>query len=254
MIIYKITNTKNGKVYIGQTINFEKRRATHKRNLRRGTHDNEHLQRAWNADGENVFTFEEIEKCSNREMLNEAETRLTLLYKSHDRNFGYNMLIGGIGYEFTSGVKEKISRAVRGNKNGFYGKQHSNKTKRHLSKLALQRPPMSNEVREKIRLAAVGKKHSIEWKHNISSALLGKKKSKEAVEKMRISLTGRSLSEDHKNKLRKSHVLNIKSPTGVHYKNVHGLKEFCRIHNLDSRNLMKVVREKTKSHRGWTLI
>ena len=44
----------------------------------------------------------------------------------------------------------------------------------------------------------------------------------------------------------------IKSPTGeiVEGKNI---REFCRIHNLDFRNMSSVILGKRKSHKGWTL-
>lgn len=48
MFIYKITNTRNNKVYIGQT---ESR-----------WYRNKHIQNAWNKYGEASFTFEVIEQ------------------------------------------------------------------------------------------------------------------------------------------------------------------------------------------------
>lgn len=63
--IYKITNIKNNKFYIGSTSDsFLKRWNHHINALRRGTHKNSHLQRAFNKYGEESFKFEIIETCS----------------------------------------------------------------------------------------------------------------------------------------------------------------------------------------------
>lgn len=63
--IYKITNIKNNKFYIGSTSeSFLKRWNHHINSLRRGTHKNAHLQNAFNKYGENSFKFEILETCS----------------------------------------------------------------------------------------------------------------------------------------------------------------------------------------------
>lgn len=59
--IYKITNTKNGYVYIGQTSNFNKRKNAHFCSLKRNSHQNNLLQKDFNLYGEKSFLFEEIQ-------------------------------------------------------------------------------------------------------------------------------------------------------------------------------------------------
>lgn len=63
--IYKIENTKNGKFYIGSTVNFHKRKLSHFRQLRKNIHHSIYLQRAFNKYGEDVFKFTIIEECEN---------------------------------------------------------------------------------------------------------------------------------------------------------------------------------------------
>lgn len=66
--IYEIKNKQNGKLYIGSTNNFIRRKAEHISKLNAGTHENRHLQRAWKKYGKDEFVFsilEEVEedKC-----------------------------------------------------------------------------------------------------------------------------------------------------------------------------------------------
>lgn len=59
--VYKIINSINGHFYIGSTYDFRVRRNRHLFNLRRGTHENDHLQKAFNLYGEEAFRFILIE-------------------------------------------------------------------------------------------------------------------------------------------------------------------------------------------------
>lgn len=90
--IYKIENTVNNKVYIGQTKDPNKRRRDHFRRLKNNKHENPYLQVAWNKYGENNFTFEVIDEGEN---YNQLEKYYIKKYKSNDNNYGYNILPGG---------------------------------------------------------------------------------------------------------------------------------------------------------------
>lgn len=59
--IYKITNTENGKIYIGQATNLKKRFRSHRDHLKAGTHVNKCLQNDFNTYGANAFKMEVIE-------------------------------------------------------------------------------------------------------------------------------------------------------------------------------------------------
>ena len=49
--IYLIRNKANNKVYVGQSVDIKQRWYNHKRGRRNDTHDNEHLQKAYNKYG-----------------------------------------------------------------------------------------------------------------------------------------------------------------------------------------------------------
>lgn len=55
--IYAIKNTVNGKIYIGSTNNYTRRKWEHLARLRSDNHGNEYLQRSWNKYGEDAFEF-----------------------------------------------------------------------------------------------------------------------------------------------------------------------------------------------------
>lgn len=61
--IYKITNIKNNKIYIGSSINMYERWRKHKEMLLRDGHHSIHLQRAFNKHGLEYFKFEILEEC-----------------------------------------------------------------------------------------------------------------------------------------------------------------------------------------------
>lgn len=92
--IYKIENIINGKVYIGQSVEIEKRKNRHLRELREGKHKNIHLQRAFDKYGEDSFKHIIIEKC-HKAKLNEREKFWISFYNSNNYNYGYNQDSGG---------------------------------------------------------------------------------------------------------------------------------------------------------------
>jgi group I intron endonuclease len=92
--IYKITNKINGKAYIGQSINIEKRWKEHKKrykNVNTRSYDYP-LYKAFRKYGIDNFTFEIIEKCKEKK-LNEKE----IFWIEHYNTFfkGYNQTLGG---------------------------------------------------------------------------------------------------------------------------------------------------------------
>ena len=90
--IYKLTNLKNQKVYIGQAANLADRWKDHiKAGLGIDTPNNM-LYTAMLKDGVENFTFEVLEECE-RSALNDRETYYIEFYRSQEH--GYNMTKGG---------------------------------------------------------------------------------------------------------------------------------------------------------------
>ena len=64
--VYKITNTVNGRVYVGVARLFRTRWLAHKQALGAGNHHNPELQADWNTYGPDVFTFNAVEIFQRR--------------------------------------------------------------------------------------------------------------------------------------------------------------------------------------------
>ena len=104
--IYKITNTKNNKIYIGKTIgSINKRWREHKSNALNKT-DNYLLHLVMRKYGIENFIIEIVEECPN-ELLNEKEIYYIKFFNSYigqdkNKNCGYNMTPGGEGKDYDS--------------------------------------------------------------------------------------------------------------------------------------------------------
>lgn len=80
--IYKIVNTKNGKMYIGSSKNIKRRWGIHKSSLKNNRHHSVYLQRAWHKYGKENFVYEVIKEMSNAsetELFNEETNCITTL-------------------------------------------------------------------------------------------------------------------------------------------------------------------------------
>jgi len=89
--VYKITNTINGRFYIGSAANsFCKRFSEHRSTLKMGKHRNRLLQEDWNTFGERVFIFEILRVIDNKDEILEIEQELIDIYFDNGR-YCYNL-------------------------------------------------------------------------------------------------------------------------------------------------------------------
>lgn len=196
-IVYKYTNKVNGKVYIGQTCRTMEKRACYNGNGYKG------CSKFWNAIqkyGWDSFIPKVLEDNLTSEEASDRERFYIKQYNSIKE--GYNLLESNLIFsdEYRENMrnaikdspnneerKKKVSESLKGCKNPFYGKHHS------------------EESKEKIRKAKLGKKLSEEHKKKISEGnvrpFLGKKHKPESIEKMRKAKLGKKLSEEHKRKV-----------------------------------------------------
>ena len=142
--IYKITNTANGKIYIGSAFNLSNRISVHKYTLKNNKHKNLHLQYAYNLYGEDSFTFEIVEIVNDKTILLEREQCYLDSMKPYDRTVGYNIA------------------KIAGN---TAGRKASQEARKKMSEAAKKRPKriLSEQHKQRLRERFSGVGHKIDW-------------------------------------------------------------------------------------------
>lgn len=156
MIVYKITNDINDKIYIGQTVgslNERWRRHTWDCTIKRNAMA---ITSAIIKYGIENFHIEKIYEASNIDELNEMEKYYISSYNSLSPN-GYNLCTGGNNKRLSDETKKKISESNKG-------------------KVA------SEESKKKMSISQAGKVVSEETKKKLSDFFKGKKPSQNAIE------------------------------------------------------------------------
>lgn len=161
--LYQVTNKINGKMYIGQTCQGHKRRwYVHCWKAARGGEQRFH--KAIVQYGKENFETKLLMVGPSLDWVNEMEKRVIALYDTF--NNGYNDTKGGDG---TVGIKSRL------------GKKHTAETRAKLSSSCMGRVSarkgvkLSEETKQKLRLANLGKKRSPEVTEKIVAKLKGKK-------------------------------------------------------------------------------
>lgn len=112
--IYKIINKINGKIYIGESLNIDKRWDKHKEDLNSNEHHSYKLQKDWNELGENNFEFEII-TLLDKDIKKMSDEYILLIYEDHYIR-EYNTINNGYNIENT------LEKVLNGEKKVFEGK------------------------------------------------------------------------------------------------------------------------------------
>lgn len=218
MLIYLVTNTANGKKYVGKTTTtLDRRLQQHFRQSRTYNNSDSIIYRAIRKYGESAFIIEQLDTAEDEIEL--AKKEVEWIAKCGTYENGYNMTVGGEGKRGHV-VSEKTKNKLR--EIGL--KRYENlELRKKAAKWAIMRGPLSDEAKENIRKASVGNQwnkgnhfhHTDKAKASIGCAHKGKIISEETKKRIGDGNRGKTISDEFKNKMSKSHLGQIPWNKGV---------------------------------------
>ena len=186
--IYKITNTANGKSYIGQTIQDAVK--TRIRYHLAG-YGNQLVKRAIEKYGQDAFTYKILHDGIIPEFLDMLEIEAIAKFNTLSPH-GYNLTTGGGGGFPSDETRQKHLEAIR----------HPEIRQKHLE--AMRHP----ETRQKLSKASTGKKLTPETRRKMSESrkgannpMYGKPRSDDTKRKISQANTGKKRSDEAKQKM-----------------------------------------------------
>ncbi len=183
--IYQIKHAQSGKVYIGSSCCLNDRWMSHKLLLRKGVHENTHLQRSWNKYGKEAFVFSVIEYSDQSQLLEREQYWIDELQAVKK---GFNILpVAGsrVGMKHTPAVCKLLSEMKMGKPSPNRGKSPSDETRAKMAD-AKRGKTFSPETKRKMSEARKGvhKTFSNAAKERIAQANRQRIYTREAIDKL----------------------------------------------------------------------
>lgn len=235
-VIYSIYCAANGKVYIGQATDVNRRWKHHMSLLNSNSHHNIYLQNAWNLHGPSTFEWTIKCECSSREDMNNLE----IYYIRQVRDWSFNMTEGGDSFDLTEEVNSKRIQKLRevfktpdarARRSAINRERYQSQEAREQQSQTLKRVCNTYDIREK-------RKHfSIERLNN-------------PEERQRLREMNRKAND-----IKMSVVsLTFLAPDGIVYENIRNVTQFAVENGLDRSQTKKVASGVAKHHRGWVCL
>lgn len=117
VLIYKITNQKNNRSYIGQTNNLDRRLAEHRASSKA------YISKSIRKNGFSNFSITILQENLTLDQANDLEQHYISLFKSIFPS-GYNLNTGGKRYQMLPCIAKKISRSLTGR---LFSDEHKNR-------------------------------------------------------------------------------------------------------------------------------
>ncbi len=181
--IYMIKNNIDGKVYVGLSRSVEDRILNHKSSLKSdtcGKSINRHLYNAVKKYGFENFSFSVLEvlpdDCETC-LLQDAEYKWMLHFKSLDREFGYNLRSDNStdGHKASKETLEIMSIIFSGENNPNYGNKWTDEMKSRMSEIKKAQYASGVVKITDERKAAISKASTEMWKDEARKQAMAKK-------------------------------------------------------------------------------
>lgn len=222
--IYKLNFKDTNMVYIGQSINIEKRFKEHLNDLK-NQHSHGKLQKAFNAYG--APTLEIILECSIEE-LNDSEVEAIEIFDSYTNGFNTLKEPGSPNLKGMDSPNTKYAQEVY--ISVFKSIVHSNKILKEIA--AEHNVSWSVVMSISLGRTHIWLKEMFPEEYSILESKIGIRQRKDLADRLVVSPEGEVFEVDV------------------------SLREFCRIHALNDGSscghLGSVIRGKRKSYKGWT--
>jgi group I intron endonuclease len=192
--IYKTINLVNGKIYIGQ-----KHSDKFLGNKYLGS--GKRLKEAIAKYGKDNFTVELLEEVMNMESMDNREIYWIAHYNATNKEIGYNLSEGG-----------RVNRTLVGENNPFYGKHHSEETRKHLVDVHRHRtvyPKHTEEYKVHMHYKMLGRK--VTW---------GNKLSENAQINPNYGMKGKIVKEETRQKISEYHKKRWKNMSNEEHKHI----------------------------------
>ena len=198
--IYKITNSQNGKFYVGSSKDIINRFSQHRTKLRQGKHHSRHFQNAWNLYGEDAFTYEILEECSADTLITREQHYISTLSPEYNV-----MVVVQETITHCQEAKDKIGQRTKGKTyEELYGPEKAAEMRQKRSE-ALKGKPKSEEHIAKVSAARKG----------FVPPNKGKQASEETKAKIREARANQvigPMTDEQKEKIRQAHKANGHRP------------------------------------------
>jgi len=191
-----ILNLITGDFYIGSSVKVNSRLEEHRYYLRRGDHQNPHLQRAWNRYGEEAFDLHLLVECEVRHVRSVEQVCIDTLQPTYNIAKSVTAPMLGRTFSHTEETRKKIGNGNRGKvrtqevrdeqSRSRSGRKLSAETRAKMSttRTGMKRGSMSEDQKAKLRAMYLGTRRSPEVCKKISEGMIGITKSAEVCQKI----------------------------------------------------------------------